>query len=186
MSKREQIEERYRRNIGRLASCTDYIYDQWSDRVKDLEFGRRGHIGREGCGAVALHNAVKYIGKEQNFCDLLRDMEELDMTWLGARFGTKPWSLSRYFGTNKIPFQKYKSPNDFKAALLTHKIGIVCTWNRRFKGMHFYGVYYSLEENKYYTANLHPTGKGFQAMELHEMSNLRFIVGYAIQDAVNA
>ncbi len=180
MSKREQIEKRYRENLKRLPDCRDYIFDQRSARVERLAYGKYGHIGAEGCGAVAVHNLMKFIGKEQNFCDVLRGMEELDMTWLGAKFGTKPYSLGRWFRKHQIPFEKYSSPNDFKAALLTHRIGIVCTWNKRFYGMHFYCVYYSLEENNYYSANLCSPGTAFMPMPLSEISSLRFVTGYAI------
>lgn len=180
MKKRDRIEERYRQNLRRLPQYTDYIYDQCADDVAGLAFGRRGHIGREGCGAVALHNVMKYIGKEQNFCDVLRDMEVRNMTWLGAKFGTKPLSLGRYFRRHKIPYWKYNAPVDFKAALLSHQIGILCTWNPRFKGMHFYCVYFDAEDHAYYAANFHPSGKEFRRIELSEISNLRFITGYVV------
>ena len=180
MSRREQIDARYRENLTRLPDYREYIFNQWHSKVKELSFGKRGHIGREGCGAVAIHNAMRYIGKEQNFCDVLRDMEELNMPWLGARFGTKPHSLGRYFRRHNIPYEKYNAPVDFKAALLSQRIGIVNTWNKRFYGMHFYCVYYSLEENTYYTANLHSPSSKFEPIELKEISNLRFITGYII------
>ncbi len=181
MKQREQIEARYRENLSRLPDYRDYIFYQWNSKVADLSYGKRGHIGREGCGAVAVHNVMKFIGKEQAFCDVLRNMEELRMPWLGAKFGTKPRSLGRYFTKHKIPFWKYSSPVDFKAALLTHQIGIVCTWNKRFNGMHFYCVYYAPEENAYYTANFYsPGGTDFKQTQFSEISNLRFIVGYII------
>ncbi len=179
MKRREQIEARYRDNLNRLPEYRDYIFYQWNKKVADLSFGKRGHIGREGCGAVAIHNVMKFIGREQNFCDVLRDMELLRMPWLGAKFGTKPLSLGRYFSRHKIPYWKYSAPVDFKAALLTHKIGIVCTWNRRFYGMHFYCVYYDPAENAYYSANFYtPGGVEFRPTELSDISNFRFIVGY--------
>lgn len=179
MKKREQIEARYRANLAQQPEFSDYIYSQWDDRVKELSYGKRGHIGREGCGAVAVYNAMKFIGKQQDFCGVLRDMEELNMTWLGAKFGTRPYSLSKYFRRHKIPFRKYTAPVDFKAALLSHKIGIVCTWNRRFYGMHFYCVYYSPEEKAYHTMNLDtPCSPG--TAQLGDISNLRFIIGYVV------
>lgn len=182
MKKAEQIENRYQENLCRLPEYRDYIYYQRDPAIRDLCYGRQGNVGDNGCGAVAVHNAMKFIEKEQNFCDVLHEMEELRMTWFGARFGTKPGSLGRYFTRNNIPYRKYKSPNDFKAALLTHKIGIVCTWNKRFSGMHFYCVYYSLEDNAYYTANLITPGSEFKPVDLSAISNLRFITGYMISE----
>ncbi len=179
MNKWEQIQERYRRNLEQLPQYRDYIFSQWSPAVKGLRFGTHGHVGREGCGAVAVHNVMKFIGREQNFCDVLRDFEELHMPWLGARFGTKPHSLGRYFSRHKIPYWKYSSPNDFKAALLTHRSGIVCTWNKKFRGMHFYCVRFSEEDGAYFTANL-GGGSDWRRISLDEISSLRFITGYII------
>ena len=180
MSRRDRIDERYRENLALLPDYREYIFSQWSPAVKGLRFGEHGHVGREGCGAVAVHNVMKFIGREQNFCDVLHDFEELRMPWLGARFGTKPHSLGRYFRRHKIPYWKYSSPNDFKAALLTHRIGIVCTWNKKFKGMHVYCVRYSPEDGAYYTANL-GGGSDFKEIAPGEISNLRFITGYVIE-----
>ena len=179
MTKRERIRARYEENLRLLPEYRDYIFSQHAAKVKDLCFGTHGHVGREGCGAVAVHNVMKYIGKAQNFCDVLRDFEELRMPWLGARFGTKPHSLGRYFQRHNIPHWKYNAPNDFKAALLTHRIGIVCTWNKKFKGMHFYCVRYAPEDGAYYTANL-GGGSDFRQIALGEISNLRFITGYVV------
>lgn len=183
MKKRERIEERYRQNRDLLPEYYEYIFDQNTDRARSLRFGEKYSVGDNGCGAVAVHNAMKYIGKEQDFCDVLRDLEALRMTWLGGAFGTKPWSPVRYFRQKNILYRKYKSPNDFKAALLANDIGIVCTWNQRFKGMHFYCVYYSLEENKYYSANFHSDGNDFRPTTLEEINGTRFIVGYTLKKA---
>ena len=179
MKRQEQIAQRYQANLEQLPDYRAYIFNQWNGAVKGLCFGAHGHIGREGCGAVAVHNVMKFIGETQNFCDVLRDFEELRMPWLGARFGTKPHALGRYFRRHNIPFRKYNSPNDFKAALLTHRIGIVCTWNKKFKGMHFYCVCFSPEDGKYETANL-KGGSGFMEITPDEISNLRFITGYVV------
>lgn len=179
MNRRERIEQRYRENLSFLPDCKGYIFSQQSPEVRGLRFGAHGHIGGEGCGAVAVHNAMKFIGREQNLCAVLHDFEELRMPWLGARFGTKPHALGRYFRLHNIPYRKYGSPNDFKAALLTHHIGIVCTWNKRFKGMHFYCVRYSYEDGAYYTANL-GGGSDWRRITLDEISSLRFITGYII------
>ncbi len=180
MKRNRQIEDRFRDNRDALPEYRDYIFDQRDPLIRDLSYGQRGNVGDNGCGAVAVHNAMKYIGKEQSFCEVLRDMEELRMTWLGAKFGTKPGSLGRYFNRNNIPYKKYKSTNDFKAALLTHKIGIVCTWNKRFYGMHFYCVRYAAEDNAYYTANCITQGNEFKPIDLGVISNARFITGYMI------
>jgi len=184
MKKRERIGERYRENSAMLPVHEDYIFDQNAAEVRSLRYGEKYSVDYNGCGAIAVHNVMKHIGRTQNFIDVLRELEELHLLWLGGAFGTKPWALGRYFQSKKIPYRKYKSPNDFKAALLTHQIGVVCTWNKRFRGMHFYCVYYSLKENKYYTANLHTPSSEFVPADLQEMINYRFIIGYAVQNPV--
>lgn len=181
MKRCERIKSRYRENLRLLPRYSEYIYDQQAPNIRNLRYGGRGTVGENGCGAVALHNVMRFIGREQNFCDLLCEMEELRMPWFGARLGTKPYALGRYFVRHKIPYWKYSAPTDFKAKLLSHRIGIVCTWNPHLLGMHFYCVYYSNEENKYYTANLHPTTKTFAPTRLDAIVNRRFVVGYILK-----
>ncbi len=179
MTKRERTEERYRKNIEALPVCHDYIFSQNSACIRELLYGGK-HVGYNGCGAVALHNVMTFIGKPQNFSDLLRDMENLRMPWLNGAFGTKPWSLGRYFRMKDIPYRKFHSPNEFKAALLTDPIGIVCTWNERFYGLHFYCIYYSAEERAYYTANFRSSSERFRQTSLDEVNSLRFVTGYTV------
>lgn len=181
MKKAEKAERTYQENLKRLPRYNEYVYNQLSEPVGGLRFGTRGRVDSNGCGAVALHNMMKYIGKEQNFCDVIRDEMQLGMVWMAGRFGTKPWTLGRYFMHHKIPFQKYKSPNDFKAALLTHRIGVVCTWNSHVKdGMHYYCIYYSKEENRYYAINERSSENDFAEITLEEIGNFRLINGYVI------
>ena len=180
MKSSERIQERYRDNMKKLPQFGDYIYSQRDPRVRELCYGERGHIAREGCGAVAIYNVMKFIGEDQDFCDVVHDMEKLKMTWLGARFGTKPFSLGRYFRLHDIPFFKMTSPVDFKAALLSHEIGIVCTWNPKLKGMHFYCVFFSPDDEEYFSANLRSEKNEFRKLKLDEISNYRFIVGYVV------
>ena len=181
MNRYERIEVRFRDNLRRLPEYREYIFSQSAAIVRDLSYGERGHIGTEGCGPVAIHNVMKFIGKTQNFCEVSREAEELRMTWLGARFGTKPHSLGRYFTRHKISYWKYNSPAEFKAKLLTHRIGIVCTWNPGMRGIHFYCIYYSYEENKYYTLNLMPAAEDFVSLPLVTIVNRRFITGYLLK-----
>ena len=182
MKRSERALELYRENLEKLPAYDDYIYCQSAEPVGHLRFGTNGRVDSNGCGAVALYNVMKHIGKEQDFCDVIRDEMQLGMLWMGGRFGTKPWTLGRYFMHYKIPFQKYKSPNDFKAALLTHRIGIVCTWNRHVRdGMHFYCVYYSDKENKYSAINYAQSENNTTEICLYEIGNLRFVNGYAIK-----
>ena len=180
MSRHARIEARYKGNCSCLPKCDGFLFSQRLPMVEGLAYSEGGHIGGQGCGVVAVYNAMHFIGEHQNLCDVLRDFELLRMARLGARFGTKPHSLGRYFRKHKIPFEKYNAPVDFKAALLTNRIGIVNTWNRRMKGMHIYCVFFSAEDGRYYSINYASGTTGFRPIPLDEISNLRFVTGYVL------
>ena len=179
-AKARRIEERYRDNLRLLPSFTDGIYSQHDGRVAELAYGEHGHIGREGCGPAAVYNALRHIGEARVLPEVIRDMEKLSLPWLGARFGTKAFSLGRIFRLYGVPCEKCVSPTEFKGRLADSRVGIVCTWNPRFYGMHFFSVYYDKRGGAYYSANFRNTGKGFRRTAIDEISSLRFIAGYLL------
>ena len=180
MPKYERIETRFRENTALLGTYYDHIFDQHSKRVYALKFGDSGNIGANGCGPVAVHNAMKLIGMTVNFCDVIRDFEELKLSRIRGLFGTKPFYLGRYFRKHNIPYEKYNSPAEFKSDLIDHKAGIICTWNKRMKGMHFYCIFYDKSDEKYYTANCYSNCSGFREIKLSDISDRRFVVGYLL------
>ena len=88
----------------------EFIYGQCNNPISQLCYGKsRKPVSKVGCGVVALYNALVFKGIDAEFSDLLRAMEKLGMPWLFGVFGTKPFSLKRYFKKNNIPFKNYIS-----------------------------------------------------------------------------
>lgn len=154
------------------------IYGQCNSPIAQLCYGRtRQTVAKTGCGAVAVYNALVLSGKNAVFEDVLREMERLRMPWMFGLFGTKPFALRRYFRKNNIPYKNYLSSKSFKNALHDGKIGIVCAWNRGFKGLHFYCLY--RENDNLLSLNFISSNKA-QSFELSEITPLRFVTGYIL------
>lgn len=98
----------------------EFIYGQCNNPISQLCYGKsRKPVSKVGCGVVALYNALVFKGIDAEFSDLLRAMEKLGMPWLFGVFGTKPFSLKRYFKKNNIPYKNYISVKHFKNSLKT-------------------------------------------------------------------
>lgn len=155
-----------------------FIYGQCSDPVSQLRYGRsREPVSKVGCGIVAVYNALVFKGIDAHFPDVLSEMEKLGMPWLSGRFGTKPFSLKRYLRENNIPFSNYISLKKFRQALDDGKIGIVCAWNKGFKGLHFYCVY--SDNGAYRSMNFISSDKALD-FDFSELTALRFVTGYIL------
>lgn len=172
------IQERYQYNQSRLSDFHGYIFGQCVPPIAELKYGRCcGSVAQKGCGAAAVYNALRYIGRKQPVCEVLREMEQLRMPWIFGLFGTKPFSLRRYFRKNNIPFENYCGYSRFLSALKENSIGIICSWNKRFRGIHFYCVY--SENDKLYSLNYYNSQKE-EPFDGRETNGLRFITGYVI------
>ena len=140
----------------------EFIYGQCNNPISQLCYGKsRKPVSKVGCGVVALYNALVFKGIDAEFSDLLRAMEKLGMPWLFGVFGTKPFSLKRYF----------------KNSLTDGKIGIVCAWNKGFRGLHFYCI--CSENGEYRSMNFVSSDQAL-SFDLLQITPLRFVTGYIL------
>ena len=169
---------RYRNNKTLLPNFENFIFSQADSPVSDLKYGRANcGIKKNGCGAVAVYNAMKLTGQPVDFCELLRELEALKMPWLFGLFGTTPLSLGRFFRKHRAVFRKHLSLRRFQTSLRDGRCGIVCAWNKGFRGIHFYCVFYdggNLKAMNFQYAD-HAVDFSFK-----ELSVLRFIAGYVL------
>ncbi|MBR1484016.1 MAG: hypothetical protein IJ598_13775 [Ruminococcus sp.] len=155
-----------------------YIYGQCNAPVASLCYGKaKKPVAEVGCGAVALYNAMTAKGIPVEFENLLREMEALKMPWLFGVFGTKPLSLRRFLRKNNIPFKNYISLQRFKHQLTDNHVGIVCAWNPRFYGIHFYCVL--PQDGQLYSLNYISSNQK-QPFDDNILSVTRFIIGYIL------
>ena len=103
MSKASRLaaEERYRENlrfteerlraIDRATDAEGYLIDQ--RRLGEIPFGRR-FSDYNGCGWVAVYNALRLLGERPRVADLVRELERGSL--LGGRAGVAPWRITRF------------------------------------------------------------------------------------------
>ena len=171
-------QERLRYNQKLLEGFNGFVFGQNQAPVAMLRYGNADRpVEQVGCAAAAVYNALKLAGKQTDLCEVLSQFEALRMPWLFGLFGTKPLSLRRFFRRNNIPFSNYFNLKRFEKAMTEGKTGIVCTWNKRYRGIHFYCVCVrdgkALSFNQYYSD--HALDFSFE-----ELSSRRFVVGYII------
>ena len=173
--------ERYQKNKAILPCFEDFIFGQDSPTVSALRFGTANRtVGQVGCAAVAVYNALRLVGRPTDFCKILAQFESLRMPWLFGMFGTKPLSLKRFFRRNLIPFQNYYSLSKFRTALSEGYVGIICAWNKGFRGIHFYCVFH--KDGKLRSLNQFYSQQALDFSFL-ELSQSHFIVGTILKES---
>ena len=173
--------ERYQHNKDLLPCLEDYICGQDDPTVAELRYGTANRPVRQvGCAAVAVYNALRLVGKQMNFCEILAQFETLRMPWLFGLFGTKPLSLKRFFRYNKIPFQNYYRLKQFRTAFTDGCVGIVSAWNKGFHGIHFYCIFQ--KDGKLYSLNQYYSRHALD-FSIKELSKPRFIVGTILKES---
>lgn len=128
---------------------SNYINNQWD--FSDFPYGK-GNIGLNGCGPVAVFNALVALKEidtscedntnvNNSFIDILHFFEKYGAA-LHGRFGTSPLVIRRYFSENGFitdTFKK-KSPlmlNDFSNDFSAFVSIIINDKNDLRKGLHF-------------------------------------------------
>ena len=172
------IERRYQANKSRLEGFNEYIYGQTKAPASEVKYGSAGrNVSYVGCGVAAIYNVMRFIGKPQSFADVVKDSEILRLPFFGGRFGTKTKKLGRYFKLHNIDFTEYRNYDNFKKALPSHKICIICSWNDKITdGIHFYCVY-PREDGSFKSINYYSSDRPFD-FDLSTLRKDRFIIAY--------
>lgn len=176
---RRGIARRYRENQEAAKGFDTYIYGQTKAPVASLRYGSAGKELRDvGCGIAAVYNVMRFLGQPQPVADVINDAELLRLAFMGGRFGTKTKKLDRYFKLHGVPCQIYRRCSDFKQALDSHSIAIVCTWNNKITdGIHFYCLYRDSETGELTALNYY-SADAPQTFLLDNLRDDRFIIGY--------
>lgn len=156
-----------------------FIYRQTDDAVAALRYGRvQLPLARNGCGLVAIYNAMLRLGKPQTMEDILRDAQRLHLPWLFGLFGTKPSAPARYFRDKGIPFVRVNDAGAFCRALPAADCAVICTWcDKRRHGIHFYTV---CNDNGRLTALNRFYADAPTPFSAEDVRRDRFITGYLL------
>ena len=101
----------------------------------NVRFGWR-HIAANGCGVLAIYNALGLTGQAPSFDEIRRYFH----AWYQPRFfGVHPWRIKRYLKKRNIMFEAAKTLELLEALLKNGGTAIVVYWNRTFQcgGMTF-------------------------------------------------
>ena len=172
------IERNMAFNRERLGRFSGQIYSQCAPPVNRLKYGRFGNIDYSGCGAAAIYNALRLAGQPRDLCEVIAACERLKLPRAGALLGTKPFAVGRAFRYYNIPYKKYTNADDFIRQLEHSTVGVICTWNKRMWGTHFYCLY--RRGKRYYALNYSCRASRPEPFTVDKISPFRFIVGYVL------
>ena len=124
---------------------------QGRDGLRSLAFGW-SNVGKAGCEAIAVYNALLALGKPRPLAEIIRDMEKGGYLRMGGHFGASPFFkrlMRRYGAETRVTLPARMSRQAALRALSPGAVFIAVIWNRRFlpnKGLHTFTVVYSPDQ----------------------------------------
>ncbi|MBQ3592937.1 MAG: hypothetical protein II982_01080, partial [Clostridia bacterium] len=106
------------------------INGQGVNDIKDLKFGNYGTIAKNGCGVIAMYNALTLNGIDVEFEDILDEANKMPgLVLLGGIWGTNPNKIGDVLENHGLNYAKYNNPEDFNDAIKQGGTYIVSFWN---------------------------------------------------------
>ena len=100
--------------------------------IRKLKVGTKGTIAENGCGIIAIYNALTLNGIEIDFEDVLNEANNMDGLLLsGGKRGTNPNKIGNVLENHGLNYAKYNNPKDFNDAIKHGGTYIVSFWNDR-------------------------------------------------------
>ena len=100
--------------------------------ISGLKVGTKGTIAENGCGIIAIYNALTLNGIEIDFEDVLNEANNMDGLLLsGGKRGTNPNKIGNVLENHGLNYAKYNNPKDFNDAIKHGGTYIVSFWNDR-------------------------------------------------------
>ncbi len=81
-----------------------YILSQYAKSVSDFKFGKVS-ASYAGCAAVAIYNALRFLNRPVDFCEVIYRLEQSRLLSLGGKMGTNPCCLKTIL-EKMMPSQK--------------------------------------------------------------------------------
>ena len=87
-----------------------FILNQEQEKLSPLPFGL-GSMGRNGCGAAAVYNALILLGERPSLRELIYSLERKGAAFFGLA-GTTPSGIRRVFSDRGFPVKEIKTPSE--------------------------------------------------------------------------
>ncbi|MBQ5310528.1 MAG: hypothetical protein ILP19_00585 [Oscillospiraceae bacterium] len=89
-----------------------------------------GTVARNGCGAIAVYNALRLCGKTADFFQVASGMEKCALALFGW-LGVAPDGIGRYLKKIDFSARKIRRYDEFLDALSKDRVFILCYWTRK-------------------------------------------------------
>ncbi|MBR4224968.1 MAG: hypothetical protein IKR73_09175 [Oscillospiraceae bacterium] len=122
------IAKRNRTINGSIALPEGSISGQGQGSVSELRFGLY-RMSYNGCGAIALYNALRMCGEQPDLRDIALALEP-HLVLLGT-FGVHPDGMGKAIHALSHPYLRLASYDEFTRALARHRVFILCFWTKR-------------------------------------------------------
>ncbi len=153
-----RAEENYEQNktidLSRYEKSNGYIHDQTSGSIANVKYGN-GTLAKNGCGVIAVNNALVSLGDRKDIRDIAKDFEKGGLV-LSGTFGTNPYAIGDYFRENGYTVDTYEGSNLFSALKSSDaKTHIFTYWNsdKAEDGVHIVSVD-KMEDGRYRFYNM--------------------------------
>ncbi len=101
------------------------INGQQECEYADMAYGW-GSIAKNGCGPVAIYNALGFLGKRQALSAIV---EYLGNSWNGRFLGTMPGEIGDALTNFDVSYERIDNPNQLSSALSEGGMAIIMSWN---------------------------------------------------------
>ena len=184
----KNAEQNYETNRALEAPDMGFIYGQAV--CPQFTLGKKKMAG-VGCEIAATYNALRLLGKDVSFAEILRDYEKAGYVMRGfvqGDMGTDPFSIGDFLrdhGVDSVCCTNYDALSsvitEFRA---TFQVYILSFWNRDtvFGGLHTVAAYTSPEDEKLHVFNRYNNSTKeavFSGLGDYVPKN-RFVVGYRL------
>ena len=181
-------DENFEKNRSLEAPDMGYIYGQAV--CPQFTLGKKKMAG-VGCEIAATYNALRLLGKEVSFADILHDYEKAGYVMRGlvqGDMGTDPFSIGDFLeahGTHAVRYTNYEALASVMAEFKnSFQVYILSFWNRNtvFGGLHTVAAYTSQGDGKLHVLNMYNDSTGERTREdLRDyIPKNRFVVGYRL------
>jgi RHS repeat-associated protein len=138
------------------------------------------------CEIIAVYNALKYIGRRIPLSSIIYRFEKNGYIMTYGYFGSDPYAIGEYLGSNGVSYQKYTSYNGFSNVVYNSQgieIFIVSFWNEDSIGGGLHTVAFYVCNGKIYSYNRFSDKTSIMIFPSFSklFSSAHFIVGYRIR-----
>lgn len=144
--------KRYEYNKSRLGKLSGYIFRQDDDKIKDFRYGGFFRLGKNGCGAIAIYNTMLALGKHEDLCDIMLEIELNHILRANGLLGTSPKKLTRFFDARDIHYEVFNSLESYKRRMNSFNISIIFVQEHHSPAQHYYCII-KRGENDFQTIN---------------------------------